>query len=434
MLRMNYKLYKEVSPALSAQQQCLYNRGIPLEKQEAWLNAGWESINDWKTIGEQDMVDGVALIQECVQNDYDICLIVDADCDGYTSAAILTNYLFKAYPEWTHGHLKHIMHEGKQHGFADIMEQIPGSCHLVISPDGGTNDVKQHKELKEKGIDCLILDHHEASIKKEDSPALIINIQMGEYPDKALTGAGVVWQFCRAFDDLHFNDSPRANDFLDLCALGNCGDMADYRESEIRAIMNLGLSNIKNPFFFSMSKKNEYSINKKNGINYYSMAFYVVPFINSIVRSGTAEEKKQIFNSMLLEHAYDLVDSSKRGEKGTQVKLYDEAVRVAERVKRRQTKSQDDAMGFLQEKIEKEHLNDNAIILIRVGPGEIAPNLAGLLANKLQAKYQKPCAILTHSEEDDFFRGSMRNYSLSPIQDLKTELEKTGEIEFCAGR
>ena len=27
----------------------------------------------------------------------------------------------------------------------------------------------------------------------------------------------------------------------------------------------------------------------------------------------------------------------------------------------------------------------------------------------------------------------MRNYSLSPVDDLKSELEKTGEIEFCAG-
>lgn len=434
---MNYKLYKETSFDLSATQQCLYNRGIPVEEQEAWLNAGWESISDWRAIGESDMLKGVELIQECVKNEWDVGLIVDADCDGYTSAAILTNYLFTVYPEWTHFHLKHIMHEGKQHGFADVMELIPDYFKLIISPDGGTNDVEQHKILKERGISSLILDHHEASIKKEDSPALIINIQMTDYPNKALTGAGVVWQFCRAFDELHFNETPHANDFLDLCALGNCGDMADLRGLEIRAIMNLGLSNIKNPFFYSMTKKNAYSINKMNGINYYSMAFYVVPFINGIVRSGTAEEKRRVFDAMLLEYAFDLVDSTKKGQKGTQTKCYEEAVTVAERVKRRQTKAQDEAMGFLEKKIEEEKLNDNAIILICVEPGEIERNLAGLLANKIQAKYQKPCAILTRSKQEgdmeDYFRGSMRNYSLSPIADLKAELERTNEIEFCAG-
>lgn len=61
-----------------------------------------------------------------------------------------------------------------------------------------------------------------------------------------------------------------------------------------------------------------------------------------------------------------------------------------------------------------------------------------VMANKIQAKYQKPCAILIRSKQkddtEDYYRGSMRNYSLSPVDDLKSELEKTGEIEFCAGR
>lgn len=60
-----------------------------------------------------------------------------------------------------------------------------------------------------------------------------------------------------------------------------------------------------------------------------------------------------------------------------------------------------------------------------------------VMANKIQAKYQKPCAILIRSKQkddtEDYYRGSMRNYSLSPIDDLKSELEKTGEIEFVAG-
>lgn len=60
-----------------------------------------------------------------------------------------------------------------------------------------------------------------------------------------------------------------------------------------------------------------------------------------------------------------------------------------------------------------------------------------VVANKIQAKYQKPAAILTYSktinDDEPYYRGSMRNYSLSPIQNLKDEVEKTGEIEFCAG-
>lgn len=430
---MNYKLYKDPRSELSATQQILYNRDIPIEIQEEWLNAGWDEINDWRLFDL--MESAVNRVYDAVQNEENVQVVVDCDTDGYTSSAILTNYLFTLYPDWTHFHLSHTLHKGKEHGLSDVLDEILSDTKLVICPDAASNDIEIHKQLKEKGIDVICLDHHEASEYSNDY-AITVNPQICDYPNKSLTGAGVTWQFCRAFDEL-YADEPHANDFIDLAALGDCGDMADYRQLEIRALCNIGFSNIKNPFFFSMAKKNDYSIQKMNGINYYSMAFYVVPFINAVVRSGTMEEKKTVFDSMLLEYAFEDTESSKRGEKGKSVPLYEEAVTVAERVKRRQTKLQDESMELLENKIEEENLLDNAIILCLCEPGEVEKNISGLCANKIQAKYQKPTAILTYSktinDDEPYYRGSMRNYSLSPIQNLKDELEKTEEIEFCAG-
>lgn len=430
---MNYKLYKDPRSELSATQQILYNRDIPIEKQKEWLNAEWNEINDWRLFDL--MESAVNRVYDAVQNEENVQVVVDCDTDGYTSSAILTNYLFTLYPDWTHFHLSHTLHKGKEHGLSDVLDEILSDTKLVICPDAASNDVEIHKQLKEKGIDVICLDHHEASEYSNDY-AITVNPQICDYPNKSLTGAGVTWQFCRAFDELYAGE-PHANDFIDLAALGDCGDMADYRQLEIRALCNIGFSNIKNPFFFSMAKKNDYSIQKMNGINYYSMAFYVVPFINAVVRSGTMEEKKTVFDSMLLEYAFEDTESSKRGEKGKSVPLYEEAVTVAERVKRRQTKLQDESMELLENKIEEENLLDNAIILCLCEPGEVEKNISGLCANKLQAKYQKPAAILTYSktinDDEPYYRGSMRNYSLSPIQNLKDELEKTEEIEFCAG-
>lgn len=347
--------------------------------------------------------------------------------------------MYYHYPEYTKSNIKWIHHQGKQHGLADIIDEIIEiNPAVVFCADSSSNDIEQHKILAEHNIECVILDHHEVSIDIKDSPAYIVNIQENDYPDKALTGAGVVWQFCRAYDELYFEESPHANDLLDLCAFGNCGDMANYKELEIRAIMNLGLNDIVNPFFYAMTAKNKYSIDKMNGINYYSMAFYVVPFINAVVRSGTMEEKETVFKAMLLQYAFDKVESSKRGHKGEKVPLFEEAVLVAERVKRRQTKLQDESMDLLEKKIQEENLLDNAIILCLCKPGEVEKNLQGLVANKIQAKYQKPAAVLTYSktanDKEPFYRGSMRNYSLSSVGDLKAELEKTNSIEFCAGQ
>ena len=46
-------------------------------------------------------------------------VIVDSDCDGFTSSAILINYLHDFFPSWVETKLNYIFHEGKQHGLSD---------------------------------------------------------------------------------------------------------------------------------------------------------------------------------------------------------------------------------------------------------------------------------------------------------------------------
>lgn len=429
---MKYSLYKEVIPEYSALEQVLYNRGIPREKQEEWYNA--ETLYDWTYLGIDLMEEACAELMNTIDSNGNVCVIVDPDADGYTSAAILINYLFKRFEDWAIEHLSYVMHSGKQHGFVDVMDEILSmNPQLVIAPDSGSNDIEQHKILREEGIASICLDHHDYDTSyNETSPCIIVNIQgIPDYPNKSLTGAGVTFKFISAFEDLYVHGN-HPDEFLDLCAVGNAGDMADLREPEIRALMNIGLKELKNPFLFQMASNNDYSIQKMNGLNYYSVAFYIVPFINAVVRSGTMEEKIAVFSGMITHTAFDKIETSKRGHKGELVPQYKESVLIAERVKRRQTKLQDEAMAHFDKRIKDENLLDNKILLLLCEPGEVDRNIAGLIANKLQAKYQKPTAILTLGEDGNY-SGSMRNYSLSERNDLKQDLINTNEIVFCQG-
>lgn len=433
---MKYKLYKDTISEYSALQQILYNRGIPIEKQKEWLNAGWDQIYDWTDLAAKKMEKACQVLYNCINENLDVQILIDCDCDGYTSSAIIMNYLYDRFEDWSVNHLSYIMHAGKEHGLSDVMDQI--DCDVIICPDASTNDLKEHLELDSKEITCICLDHHEVENSEtiKEDPAIIINVQLENYPNKALTGAGVAYKFISAFEDLIVHGN-QPTELMDLCALGNIGDMGNYKELEIRGIVNIGLSNIRNPFFFSMAKKNDYSIQKMNGINYYSVAFYVVPFINAVVRSGTPEEKDIVFKSMLNQYAFDDVESSKRGHKGELIPLYEEAITVAERVKRRQTKLQDETVELFEQKIKEENLLDNSILIFLCNPGEVEKNIAGLIANKEQAKYQKPCLVLTKTKtvNDDryYYRGSARNYGLSEKDDLKKEIENTGYAEYVAG-
>ncbi len=286
-------------------------------------------------------------------------------------------------------------------------------------------------------MDIVILDHHVAS---ENPYATVVNPQLDDYPNKALVGAGVVWQFCRAYDEIYGFDY--ANDFLDLAALGECGDMADYRELEVRAMVNMGLytpkgrsyDKIRNAFLRAILKKNDYISQKRNGLNYFSAAFSVVSWINACCRSGEMTEKRLILNAFLDYKQGESVQSSKRGESGQMVSIIDEAVTVLGRVKRRQSDIQNEALGFFTNQIEEKGLTDNAIIVCICGD-DVAPSVLGLIANKIQAEYQHPTLVLRQEEREDgiYLSGSARNYSLCELEDMRQICEDTGVVEYAQG-
>lgn len=433
--RVKYKLYNEVE-VTPLTHHILCGRGMKYDDINLWLNASEEgSINNWVGLGEGVMRQAVQRVKEAIYNNDAISVIVDSDADGFTSAAIFINYLYKIAPEYVKEYVGYYLHTGKQHGLQDYTENTKYVHNLIVCPDSASNDYEQHQYWSDKGSTILILDHHEAPHISPVKNVITINNQLCDYSNKDFSGAGITWQWCRAFDEIEGYNY--ANDFLDLCALGNLSDMMDYRSLETKAIVDLGLKNIKNPFFYYMCEKNKFSIDKMGGINYMSMAFYVTPFINAIVRSGTMEEKELIFKSMLQIYAFEKVSSGKRGHKGEEVPLVEEAVRICANVKARQTKLQDAAMALLESRIHSESLLDNGIIIFTCEPGQVEKNLAGLVANKIQAKYQRPCLVLTKSKTKDdteyFYRGSARNYGRSEIEDLRQLCEETGLVEYAQG-
>jgi len=431
--RMIYKLFTEAPSELHPIEQILQNRKV--DDLEKWLNPSEKFFYSPNLLGKDKINAGIEMLSAALANKRKIYVVVDCDVDGFTSAAILLNFLYENYPDNTE-YISYGLHSGKQHGLSDMMDNIPDDCLLIV-PDAGTNDVEQMLALVVRGCDVLCLDHHEADNYVKDNPnVVIINNQICDYPNKNLSGAGIVWQFLRAYSSE--KNIGRPNDYIDLVALGVLSDMMDYRSLETRAVIDAGLKNITNPFFYSMTIKNEFSIDKMGGINYMSIAFYVTPFINAVIRSGTADEKELVFKSMLQQYAFERIPSGKRGHKGEEVPLVEEAVRIAANVKNRQTKLQDETMALLESRIQEQHLLDNGIIILCCEPGEVEKNLAGLVANKIQAKYQHPCYVLTKSKNQDdkeyFWRGSGRNYSMSENQDLRQLALDTELPEYVMGR
>ena len=117
------------------------------------------------------------MLQEVLTTGEKILLIVDCDVDGFTSSAIIYQYIKSFAPNQE---IDYWLHEHKQHGLEDHITNILNcDTHysLVILPDSSSNDYEYHEQLKEIGTKCLILDHHdiEADTKISDNACIINN-------------------------------------------------------------------------------------------------------------------------------------------------------------------------------------------------------------------------------------------------------------------
>ena len=197
---MKYQLIKPINENYSAIEQILTNRDVLYGNIEHYLNTTDEDINSYNDFGKDILWKAACAIAKCVKEDKKAMVIVDSDCDGFTSAALLINYLYDLFPAWVENNLTWFMHSGKQHGLSDVPMDVIDDIQLLLIPDASSNDYEYHEVLNKYGKDIVILDHHEA--ERVSEYAIVINNQLSDYPNKDLSGVGVVWQFCRYMDEV----------------------------------------------------------------------------------------------------------------------------------------------------------------------------------------------------------------------------------------
>lgn len=407
----------------------LQNRGV-----EDWK--GYLNLTENQTYPYNNLTNMQAAV-ECFVSHYEnkdkIVIMPDEDCDGYTSSAMLYLYVKALDPDYP---IEYIMHSNpKMHGLSnEEYLRIPTDTKLFIMADGGTNDAFEFNELISRGIDCCILDHHDSNYQDEsqeesiqsaeNNNAIIVNNQLSEdYPNKELSGAGIVYKFLQALDEELWEE--HADDFLDLCAVGNIADLMDIKSFETRYYINQGIINFNNKFLCALAKAQDYSMGGK--ITVHNIAWYISPVINSVTRIGTIEERELLFRAMIEQDEIFMYD--KRGQGLIEENIYDRAARISKNAKSRQDKQKDKVYNELKDLVDP---NDKMIML----ESKIAePGLVGLSAMKLADNFKRPVIIVKQVEKDGniVFSGSCRNFDGSPIENLKDVILTSNKFDFCSG-
>ena len=419
---MKYELIAPRDPEASGLIQVLMNRGFNKNEIVHYLHTTDADLIDPQSI--EHMQDGIDMLLKHIKNNDDIYVQCDADVDGYTSSAILINYLHRLYPDFVKNHIFYKMHTKKAHGIN--MEFITDNIKLVVAPDASSEEFEIHKELHDKNIDVLIIDHHNAD---GYSPwACVINNQISDYPNKALSGAGMVYKFCCALDkELNVN---YADDFIDLAIFGIVADVMDMRTYENRRLADKATVCLKSPLLQALMAQNAFQ--NGNDVNIKAFSWTMAPPVNAVTRVGTDAEKMLLFESLLEYKAYEEIPSTKRGCKGQLETRVEQAARTCKNVKARQDRLRD---ASYIEAVNMVNNNDKIIIILRDQTTQEERNLTGLVANKLMSCYEKPILLLSREVEEDgtiSWAGSGRNNS-SYIPSLQEYLKNTGLVDFANG-
>lgn len=417
-------------------EQLLMSRGVTdVSKYYEPTEEALQSPCDLENIGEAAM-----LLKEVIKSGGKILIVVDSDNDGFTSATIMYNYLKDLAPELE---IDYVLHDGKQHGLQDHINGLMDEGRkygLIILPDSSSNDYVYHEQLKEISTPVLVLDHHITDTQLSDN-AIVVNNQLSPlYKNKELTGAGVVYQFCRYLDWYFKSDNTNADKYMDLAAWGIIGDMGSMLEMENRYIVREGLKHINNKLLEALMEKQAYSITGVMGasrqqivdaLNPISVAFYIVPLVNAMIRVGTMAEKTRLFEAFL--DGDKMIPSGKRGAKGTLDKAGVEAARECSNARNRQNKTLEEAVFSIEAKIHKYGLLENRILFVRLDEDDDFPaELNGLVAMKLCAKFKRP-TIVARLNKEGYNRGSMRGMNQSELTSFKDFLEKSSLFEYVAG-
>lgn len=335
--------------------------------------------------------DGCDIILKTIERDGKFVVLFDVDVDGNTAGAIMTRYL----QNFTNKITTHI-NEGKKHGAEDFpLSMLDGSTTLIIV-DSLNNDPEVYKRILSTGCQLIVCDHHmiEQGLLDAKLPFCLIS-SANNYPNPALSGAGVVFKFCQYIDETTWNDY--ANEFWDLASAGIIADMCDISEqsAENRYICYRGFQQQNN---LAIKK-----INGSFGFDAKAVSFGLAPLVNAACRMNENEKAMRLF----------LSDDPK------EVSLL---IRELKKCKENQNDAVAEQMGDLIKQGDSQ-LNQKCMYFFI----DTDADVSGLIGNKLLEKYQRPLFILRNC--GDMYQGSMRAVG---VENFAQIVNDTG-IGSCMG-
>jgi len=371
-----------------------------------------------------------------------IVLFGDYDVDGVTSLALLDEML-RAYGPATAGELFLPLRIEEGYGLSRESVERCLEQHqpqLLIAVDCGTSSVNEVAILNERGVDVIVLDHHEPKAqlpgcvaivnpkiaREADNPVCppqagsVSNprrqdcLRHSGSPFEYLCSVGIVFKLCHALLKTRPLPEFDLKSKLDLVALGTVADIVPLR-GENRVLVQRGAIEIARTSRIGLQKLMQIA-GVRSPILPDDIGYRLGPRLNAAGRLSTAEKSLRLLLTQDENEATVLaaeLDRQNRERQDVEIQIFAAAT----------------------EKIDNEFdaARDAAIVS---GARGWHPGVLGIVASRLARKYHRP-AIVIGFDDNGIGKGSGRSIDgLNLVEALNrcaASLDKYGGHEMAAG-
>lgn len=397
---------------------CLINRGIvTTEAADAFLDPRLRSLSDPMLLPDIRLaIDRLFLARE---RNEPLVIFGDYDVDGVTSTAILTE-VFTTLGWQCSQYLPHRRDEGyglSQAGVENCLARHPTS--LLLAVDCGSTAVDPIGWLNSRGVDVLVLDHHQLSDPLPPALALVNPLHSPDAAIAPFCSAGLAFKLAHALIKhgrelgLVGFDTYNLKPLLDLVALGTIADLVPLI-GENRILVHAGLERLDSTSRVGLQALKRVS-RTRSPMGVYEVGFQLGPRLNAAGRLETAEDALRLLlcdRESEAQSLAEVLDLQNRERQEVEKRIAQEA---GERVRNRFDPERD--------------------LVIVEGDASWHIGVVGIVASRVLREFQRPTLIL--GGDGTLWRGSGRSISgfdlAGALRDCSDLLEKHGGHAMAAG-
>lgn len=300
-----------------------------------------------------------------------IGILYDPDVDGLFSGYIIEDFIKRLGL-----HPLHHMNKDKVHGLKEeAMDWVTSNnINILFIVDAGSGDGDNINTLVSRGVEVIVLDHHEYETQDILPNGVIINAVNHE-PLSQTSGCGVVFRFLEYLGREYELDTQRYEKYVGITILSDICSMrvADNRYFVEQAYNAIGSGYLFNAFDFYGSYSSFFS-------------YKLIPFFNAMIRCNYTEEILE------LTEYFD-----KRGLK-TRLDSYKHV--------RESQNEQVEKLKQIGELVEMPGL----VMLIRPPQEHNYRVFNGLVANQLIQQFEMGALVVEYNPDEHTLEGSFRGY------------------------